>query len=219
MGRDTGWLAAATALAKQREEDAPHLIYLPEIPFKLIKFFEDVRRIYESLGYAVIVVGEGLRGEDDRPLTESKHASDMDGVGPCQPGGIAQYLANMLAEHLDIRARFDKPGTIQRSSMICASKTDLEEAYMVGKMAVRYAVEGKSGFMVTLERSNSLNYKVNTGLVELGKVSNRVREFPLEFISKDHNFVTSEFINYFKPLLGGELPKYVKLKKYPVMTH
>lgn len=216
MGRSTGWLAATTALAKQREEDAPHLIYFPEVPFHLEKFLEDVQTVHGGLGYAVIAVSEGIRGEDGKPLVESKLAIDADSFGHGQPGGVCQYLASMIAEKLNIKARWDKPGTIQRSSMICASTTDLEEAYLVGKMAVRYAVEGKSGYMVTLERAESPEYQVATGLIELGKVANRVREFPSEFITRDHNFVSPEFIKYFTPLLGGELPSYVKLRKIPV---
>ena len=216
MGRNTGWLAATTVLAKQKEEEAPHLIYLPEVPFLLEKFPEDVQAVHKALGYAVIVVSEGIRGEDGKPLVESKRATDMDSFGHRQPGGVGQYLANVIAENLNIKARCDKPGTIQRSSMLCASSTDLQEAYLVGKMAVLYAVEGKSGYMVTLERVNSPQYQIKTGLVELGKVANSTKEFPLEFITKDHNSVTPEFIKYFSPLLGGDLPSYVKLKKYPV---
>lgn len=216
MGRNTGWLAATTVLAKQKEEEAPHLIYLPEVPFLLEKFLEDVQAVHKALGYAVIVVSEGIRGDDGRPLVESTLATDTDTFGHRQPGGVGQYLANVIAENLNIKARCDKPGTIQRSSMICASTTDLQEAYLVGKMAVLYAVEGKSGYMVTLERVNSPQYQIKTGLVELGKVANSTKEFPLEFITKDHNSVTPEFIKYFSPLLGGDLPSYVKLKKYPV---
>ena len=216
MGRNTGWLAATTALAKQGEEDGPHLIYLPEVPFLLEKFLEDVEGVHKNLGYAVIAVSEGIRGKDGKPLVESGLVTDKDSFGHRQLGGVGQYLANMIAEKLNIKARCDKPGTIQRSSMICASSTDLEEAYLVGKMAVRYAVGGKSGYMVTLERVKSPEYRIETGLVELGKVANKVREVPLRFIARGHNFVTSEFVEYFKPLLGDGLPSYVKLKKYPV---
>lgn len=216
MGRNTGWLAATTALAKQSEEDAPHLIYLPEVPFLLEKFLEDVEEVHKNLGYAVIAVSEGIRGEDGKPLVESGLVTDMDSFGHRQLGGVGQYLVNMIAEKLNIKARCDKPGTIQRSSMLCASTTDLQEAYLVGKMAVRYAVEGKSGYMVVLERLESPEYRIETGLVELGKVANTVREFPLEFITRDHNFVSSEFVKYFTPLVGGELPSYVKLKKIPI---
>ena len=159
---------------------------------------------------------EVILGEDVKPLVESGLVTDMDTFGHRQLGGIGQYLANMIAEKLNIKARCDKPGTIQRSSMLCASTTDLEEAYLIGEMAVRYAVEGKSGYMVTLERVDSPEYQIETGLVELKRVANKVREFPSEFIAPDHNFVTPEFIEYFKPLLGGALPNYVKLRKYPV---
>jgi 6-phosphofructokinase len=216
MGRNTGWLAATTALAKQGEGDGPHLIYLPEIPFLLEKFLEDVQGVHKTLGYAVIAVSEGIRGEDGKPLVESGLVTDKDGFGHRQLGGVGQYLANMIAEKLNIKARCDKPGTIQRSSMLCASSTDLKEAYLVGKMAVRYAVEGKSGSMVTLERVESTEYRIETGLVEFGKVANKVREFPPEFIARGNNFVTSEFVTYLRPLLGEELPSYVKLKKHPV---
>ena len=216
MGRDTGWVAATTSLAKEREEDAPHLIFFPEIPFRLEKFLKDVQRIYDALGYAVIVVSEGLRGDDGRPITESRRSIDADGFGHRQPGGIGQYLADVVAENLKIKARYDKPGTIQRSSMVCASTTDLGEAYLVGKMAVRYAIEGKSGFMVTLKRLNAAPYESETGLAELKKVANRVRELPREFINTDENFVTPSFLKYFTPLAGGPLPRYVRLGKYPV---
>lgn len=216
MGRGTGWLAATTALAKQREEDAPHLIYLPEVPFLREKFLEDVQAVHKALGYAVVVVSEGIRGEDGRALVESTLTTDVDSFGHRQLGGVSQYLANVVAKNLSIKARCDKPGTIQRSSMFCASNTDLQEACLVGKMAVRYAVEGKSGYMVTLERTDSPEYRVETGLVELSKVANKVKEFPSKFITQEHNFITPGFIEYAKPLLGGELPSYVKLKKYPV---
>jgi len=216
MGRDTGWVVATTSLAKQTEVDPPHLIYFPEISFSFEKFLKDVQMIYHDLGYAVIVVGEGLRGENGSILVESKRAIDTDSFGHRQPGGVGQYLVDVIAENLKIKARCDKPGTIQRSSILCASATDLEEAYLVGKMAVRFSIEGRSGYMVTIERIDSPQYEIEIGLVELEKVANKVRELPLEFINKDHNFVTPDFIKYFTPLLGGPLPKYVKLKKYSV---
>jgi 6-phosphofructokinase len=216
MGRDTGWVGATTSLAKQQEEDAPHLIYLPESPFSIEKFLKDVQTIYRILGYAVIVVSEGLRGKDGKPIAESKRPIDTDSFGHRQPGGIGQYLVDVVVENLGLKARFDKPGTIQRSSILCASKTDLKEAYQVGKMAVRYAIEGKSGFMVTLERKNSSYYQMGTGWVELEKVANQIRPFPRKFINGNHNFVTSEFLKYFTPLIGGDLPRYVRLKKYAI---
>jgi len=216
MGRDAGWVSATTSLGKKEEKDAPHLIYLPETAFHLEKFLNDVQTIYKSLGYVVVVASEGLREENGNPIAESKRSVDTDSFGHRQLGGVGQYLAGAVAEHLGMKARFDKPGTIQRSSMLCASTTDLQEAYLVGKMAVRYSVEGKSGSMVTLERVNSPRYQVETGLVELEKVANKVRRFPEEFINKEQNFVTPAFLSYFSPLAGKPLPRYARLKKYPV---
>jgi ATP-dependent phosphofructokinase / diphosphate-dependent phosphofructokinase len=216
MGRDAGWVAATSALAKRTEQDAPHLIYLPEISFSLPEFLDDVQRLYDSQGYAVIVASEGLREKDGRPVIESKRAVDMDNFGHVQPGGIGQYLADVVTTNLKIKARFDKPGTIQRSSMSCASAVDSREAYLAGKMGVLYAAEGKSGFMVTLQRTNSRQYQAETGIVELEKVANQVRAFPTEFVDAGRRFVTQGFLDYATPLVG-ELPYYQRLKKYPVL--
>jgi len=216
MGRDAGWVAASTSLAKQTEEDAPHLIYFPEICLRKEKFLKDVQEAYDTRGYVVIVVPECLRGEHGQVLVESKRLLDTDGFGHRQPGGVGQFLADLIAENLKIKARCDKPGTIQRSSILCLSPVDLEEAYRVGQMAVRYSVEGKSGFMVTIERINSPDYRVEMGMIELEKVANRIRTLPPEFIHENQNFVTSEFTKYCAPLVGGSLPKYVRLKKHYV---
>lgn len=216
MGRDAGWVCATTSLAKKEEKDAPHLIYFPETVFNLEKFLDDVQTIYKSLGYVVVVVSEGLRGENGNLIAESIRSVDTDSFGHRQLGGVGQHLADAVSEHLGLKARFDKPGTIQRSSMLCASTTDLQEAYLAGKMAVRYSVKGKSGFMVTLERINSHRYQVGIGLIELEKVANQIRRFPEEFINEEKNFVTPAFLSYFSPLAGKPLPSYKRLKKYPV---
>ena len=214
MGRNVGWVAAATSLAKQSEVDAPHLIYFPEIPFRKEKFLKDVQTVHRTLGYAVIVVVETLRGEDGRLLAESKRPLDIDSFGCRQGGEVGQYLVDLIAENLNIRARCDKPGTIQRSSTLCASPVDLEEAYRVGQSAVRYSVEGSSGYMVTLVRVGAKDYRAETGMIELGKVANEVRTLPPEFIHEEQNFVTSQFIEYCTPLVGRSMPKYVRLKRH-----
>ncbi|MDD5502765.1 MAG: 6-phosphofructokinase [Candidatus Thermoplasmatota archaeon] len=211
MGRDTGWITAATALAKEGENDAPHLIYLPEKPFIVENFLNDVDQVYKKLGRAVITVCEGLKNENGEYLTASKSAIDMDKFGHAQLGGVADYLCKLIPANLKIKARFDKPGTIQRMSMACASKTDIEEAYRVGRVAVKSAVEGKSGYMVALARQNGPEYWCKTELVKLDEVANKVRKMPDSFINKEGNFVSQEFIDYVKPLIGEPLPEYVRL--------
>jgi len=233
MGRNTGWITATTALAKtstgkspltplskggnlQVEDEAPHLIYLPERPFDEEKFLADVDAVYSRLGYCVVAVCEGLVDKDGEYITASSRAIDTDKFGHRQLGGVAQYLCDVVANGLNIKARWDKPGTIQRVSMMCASSTDLEEAYMVGQMAVRHAVEGKTDYMVTLVREPGPEYKCTTGLVELEKVALGTKRVPDEYINEAGNGVTDAFIEYARPLIGGPLPEYVRLEKIPV---
>ena len=213
MGRDTGWITASTALAAEKEDDGPHLIYLPERPFIVEKFLEDVERVYKKLDRVVITVCEGLKDEDGEYLTSSTSGIDKDRFGHAQLGGVADYLCKLIAKNLKIKARFDKPGTIQRTSMFCASKTDIKEAYLVGCDAVRCAVNRKSGYMVTLERVKE--YQCRTGLAKLEDVANQTKKVPDSFINKEGNFVTDEFIRYARPLTG-HLPEYTRLKGIPV---
>jgi len=216
MGRNTGWITAMTALAKEREDDAPHLIYLPETPFDEEKFLAHVDSVYSRLGYCVITVCEGLVDKDGEYVTASSRSLDTDKFGHKQLGGVAQYLCDVVAEGLKIKARWDKPGTIQRVSIVCASKTDLQEAYMVGQMAVRHAAEGKTDYMVTLVREPGSKYKCTTGLVELEKVALGTKRVPDEYINQAGNGVTDAFIEYARPLIGGPLPEYARLEKIPV---
>ena len=213
MGRDTGWITASTALAKEGEDDGPHLIYLPERPFYSEKFLEDVTSIYKRLGRVVVCVCEGLRDEKGEFLTASGRTGDTDAFGHKQLGGVGEYLVNLVATKLKLKARCDRPGTIQRVSMTCASHVDLEEALRVGEVAVSKAIEGESDKMVTLVRKDSKEYSCETGLVDLEKVALKTRKVPDAFMNENGNFVTSEFMDYARPLIGGPLPEYTRLRK------
>ena len=213
MGRDTGWITASTALGKDCPDSAPHLIYLPERPFVSGKFLEDVKSVYDRLGRVVICVCEGLKDEKGEFVKASTKKIDMDKFGHSQLGGVADYLVNLISGKLNLKARYDKPGTIQRVSMTCASQTDLEEAYRVGQIAISKAVDGETDKMVTLVRRGNDPYECETGLVELEEVALRTKKVPNEFISKDSNFVSKGFLEYAKPLIGGPLPEYAHLKK------
>lgn len=213
MGRNSGWVTAAAALSKERENDAPHLIYLPERPFIKEKFLEDVEKVYRKLGYCVTAVCEGLKDEKGEILIESKKATDIDKFGHAQRGGVGQYLCDLIAENLELKARSDMPGTIQRVSMVCASPVDLQEAYMVGRKAVDYAIQGNSGYMVSIIRK-AAPYSSFTMLTELEKVAGKTRTLPDYFINSEGNFVTPMFLKWAKPLLGGPLPEYARIKKF-----
>ncbi len=128
MGRNAGWIAAASALGKKEEGDAPHLVYPPERPVRLESLLEEVQRAYDRHGFVTMVVSEALRGEDGEILVEGKSALEINAFGHRQPGGVAESLARTIMKRLGLKARADKPGTLQRVSMALASKVDLEEA-------------------------------------------------------------------------------------------
>ena len=213
MGRDTGWITASTALGRDGEDSAPHLIYLPERPLIAESFLNDVKDVYNRLGKAVICVCEGLRNEKGEFLKASSKDLDTDKFGHAQLGGVGEYLANLIAKHLKIKARCDKPGTIQRVSMACASQVDLTEAYEVGRVAFSKAVNGETDKMVTIMRKREDPYESDYGLVELQEVALRTKKFPDTFINKQSNFVSDSFLKYATPLIGGPLQEYAHLRK------
>lgn len=205
MGRDAGWLAAASVLVKGRDQDAPHVLGLPETPVEELRFMETIEQAYKRYGFAVAVVAENLRGvdgvlgEDDDPLY-------VDSFGHPYYDGPARYLARKLKERLNVRVRHQSPGVVQRSFLGAESSVDGDEAEMVGRAAVQAALAGRSGFMVTLECSSRSPYKCNTGLAPLQRVAGAVRSLPDEYIDRDRYFVNSGFIEYARPLIGDALP-------------
>ena len=211
MGRNTGWITASTALAREGPDDAPHLIYLPERPLNREWFLQDVKATFDRLGYCVVAVCEGLKDEKGETLVASARAVDTDSFGHKQLGGVADFLCDAIAANLGLKARFDKPGTVQRMSALAASAVDEEEAYRVGEQAVMAAVEGMSGQMITLVRESNSPYRVTTGLAPLEEVANAEKVVPREFINQRGNDVTAAFLDYARPLIGGPLPPYVRL--------
>jgi len=213
MGRDSGWLTGATILAKQRPDDAPHLIYLPEIAFNMDQFLNDVQNVHDRLGHVLIAVSEGIRDKAGNILTKS---SMKDAFGHVQLGGVGTFLAQTITDKLHIKARANVPGTLQRASILGAAAPDLEEAYLVGKMAVQYALEGQSGYMVSLVRTSDDPYVCTTGLSPLNKIANAKKLVTEDFINAEGNSVTDKFIRYVSPLVGELLPGYMRFQKHPV---
>jgi 6-phosphofructokinase len=214
MGRNAGWVAAASALGKQSPLDAPHLIYFPEVPFDEQQFLKDVQRVHGEIGYVVVVLSETIRDEaGSRVGSEKPYFVDSFGHGYYD--SPAAYLCRLVARELGLRARFDKPGTIQRMSMALASPVDLNEAYEVGKMAVRYAAGGQSDRMMIIVREPGRVYRCTVDSVPLARVANIERRLPVEFISTEGNFVTPSFLEYARPLIGGPLLPYARLRKVP----
>ena len=215
MGRDAGWVAAAATLGKKSPLDAPHLVYVPEVAFSEERFLEDVKAVHQEVGYVVVVLSETIRDRRGHVVgSEKPYFVDPFGHGYYE--SPAAYLCRLVARELGLRARFDKPGTIQRMSMALASATDLEEAYLVGQKAVQYAVEGRSDQMVTLVREQGSSYRCTTDSVPLAEVANVVKPLPSGFLNPEGNFVTQAYRDYALPLIGGPLMEYARLERRPV---
>ncbi|MFZ0035019.1 MAG: 6-phosphofructokinase [Sedimentisphaerales bacterium] len=206
MGRDAGWIAAATGLAARRPEDAPHLIYMPEAAFSFDKLVSDVKEVLKDLGRVFIVASEGLKDEKGEYIATDKGAFDRDSFGHVQLGGAAEMLKAVIEKEVGIKARSNKPGTNQRIAMHFASLTDVKEAYMCGQMAVKAALAGENGKMITLVRQDGPEYKCKTGLAELSDVANGEKKVPAEYINDKGNHITDAMRDYVRPLVKGEAP-------------
>jgi 6-phosphofructokinase 1 len=215
MGRNAGWLAAAAALGKEREDDAPHLIYVPERPLASEQFLGAVRRVHQAVGHVVVVVAETVRDEDGRPLG-ARGQQGADAFGHPLVSSAGQVLAGMVRSELGLRTRVESPGDLQRMSSSCVSATDRDEAYLVGRAAVRAAVAGHTDRMVTLERHPGPAYRCDTGLVELERVANEERLLPAEYLDASGTSVTPAFRDYALPLVGDPLPPRVRVRAVPV---
>jgi ATP-dependent phosphofructokinase / diphosphate-dependent phosphofructokinase len=220
MGRNSGWLAAGSSLAKRRDHpnDPPHLVYLPEIPFTNEKFVEDVRRVLKREKHCVVVAGEGLVDKD------GNYVSVENGTTEAQLGGIGEFLKDLVEGQVGAKARVARLGLTQRSAAHLASKTDADEAFLVGQAAVKAAVNGESDKLVTLVRGDGENYTCETGLSALSDIVGNLKKLPREWINEDGVSLNFQFFRYATPLIQGEvavpydngLPSYVRLNKESV---
>jgi len=221
MGRNAGWIAAGSTLAKRKEnpDDAPHLIYLPELPFSKEQFIDDVQRVLKRNRYCMVVVGEGLLDHDGNYVANSTNAQDA--FGHQQLGGIGDFLAGLVEENLAVKARSSKLGTGQRAAAHCSSQTDNDEAFMAGQAAVKAAIAGETDQMVILVRAEGETYSCETSLAPLSEIANGVKEIPADWISEDRVSMTAKFIKYCQPLIMGEVevpyengvPNFIRLSK------
>ena len=200
IGRNAGWVAGATALARQDPDDAPHLIYLPERPPTIETICRDVASAVERLGRAVVVACEGLRDPEGNPF-----GAALDRAGSAQHE-LARNLGHSLAEAITVttglRARSEKPGLLGRSCSFAVSPIDAEESYRCGRAAVEAAVAGRGGVMVALRRVSSDPYRCHTFLTPLARVANAEHLVPDAWIAPSGADVAPDFLEYVVPLAG-----------------
>ena len=209
MGRDAGWLAAASVLGKREERDAPHVVVVPEEPVVEDRFLGLVEDAYARYGTVVIVVSENARGEHG--VLGSDEPWYVDDFGHPYYEGAGRYLSELVGRRLGARVRYEKPGSIQRSLAETVSRTDAIEAEMAGMAAVTYAAEGASDVMVTMERDASDLYGCRTGTVPLSEVAGGVKTLPPNMYDAAAAMPTENFMAYAEPLIGGPLPRMERL--------
>lgn len=215
MGRDAGFLTAASVLGRQRPDSAPHLVYVPERAFSEEKFIKDVDAVLAKYGRCVVAASEGIRGDDGVRVAERIMKGQTDQFGNVQlsgSGALGDYLTQVLKRGKpDLRVRADTLGYLQRSFAGVVSDVDAAEAREVGRMAVRLAVSGTKSASISIKRVKGPRYRANFVATPLEKVARVTRDLPPAYINKDGNNITSAFMKYAGPLVG-ELPKIAFLK-------
>ncbi len=214
LGRNVGWLAAATSLARRSADDAPHLIYCPERRLPLDQLLDDVSAVYRRLGRCVVAVCEGQLNEGGEPFGADTRGGSRSSLAM----NLAHRLAMLVSQRLGLRARSEKPGLLGRASLSCVSERDWAESRLCGQRAVRAAVEGESGKMVTLMRSALGDDVSQTGLIDLQQAALAEKPFPKEWINSAGNDVLTEFTAYASPLVGPIEP-HESLLDLPVDKH
>lgn len=212
MGRYAGWLAAATALARRTPQDAPHLVLVPEQPMSVDAILARVQEVYRELGFAVLALCENQPAPDGRVLGADATPRHVDAFGHAYYDSPGVLLAQRIHDQLGLRARFDKPGSLQRSFPEVVSTTDREEAELVGREAVRRAIAGESDRMVILVREPAGPYRCATALAPLEAIANQQKRLPAEFYDPVTCLPTQPFYDYALPLLGSPLPELARLR-------
>ena len=209
-GRDSGWLAAASVLGKRESRDAPHVVVTPEMSFDPSQVLSGVESAYRQCGFAVAVIQENVRDKDGRPLTGDGSPLHVDDFGNEYHEGAGRYLTTLVADHLRVRVRYDRPGTIQRSMAELVSSVDTREAEEVGRAAVRHALDGETSRMVSIVRVSDDPYVAETGLSPLETVAGAHKTMPAKFLDSE-GMPTAVFLDYARPLIGEPLPEFGRI--------
>ncbi len=221
MGRHAGWIAAATGLASEETGEAPHIILFPEIAFDEQAFLARVAQTVKKHDHCVIGVSEGVKNQAGQFLSET---GTRDAFGHAQLGGVAPYIANLVKEKLGYKYHWAVADYLQRAARHIASRTDVEQAYALGKAAVELARKGENALMPIIVRKADKPYRWHIGSAPLAKVANVEKNMPRNYITRDGFHITAACRRYLSPLIAGEdyppfkngLPNYVRLKNVAV---
>ena len=203
MGRDTGWLTASSAILRANGEVAPHLIYLPEVPFSVKKFIDDVKAAQEKYYAVIVAVSEGITLNADE-ICDEFQSGKSDNFGHKYLAGVGKALEKVVSRELGCKVRSIELNVMQRCSSHLSSKRDITEAERIGGSAVKIALDGFSGKMMIYRRISNHPYNMRIEHVDVRNVANKVKYFPTEWITGSHNNVTNDAIEYCLPLIQGE---------------
>lgn len=206
MGRDAGWLTASAALSKKISGVGADLIYLPEKPFDTVRFMHDIMNQLNTPGKSsvIVAVSEGIKDKDGNYVAKAAMSGVMDNFGHAYLSGTAKYLENLVRDEIGCKCRSVELNVLQRCASHIASKTDIDESFMIGEQAVSAAVAGNSGVMMAFERIDGDEYSVRASVMDIKNAANKVRHVPDDFITPCGTDVTEKCIDYLYPLIQGE---------------
>lgn len=210
MGRNAGWLTASASLARLTECDAPHMIYLPETVFDPDLFIENLKNVSKKVRHVVIAASEGLKLKNGAYAADSQQNGLKDAFGHKYLSGIGKYMENIVIKDMHCKVRSINLNVLQRSASHISSATDITEASEVGAAAVRFAVSGKTGVVATIKRLSNHPYAVEYDCCEVDKIANYVKSIPENWITPNGYDVTSEMVEYLKPLILGEQKRQIR---------
>ena len=208
MGRHAGWVTAASSLARKFPGDNPLLIYMPEAPFEMEEFFSDLENALKQSTAVVVCVSEGIRDASGKFICEYSNEAQLDTFGHKMLTGCGKLLESYVRNRFGVKVRSVELNVNQRCSSLLSSLTDINEADLAGRTAVKCALEGVTGKMITFKRADGEEYSLEYGLVDVCNVCNKEKPFPTEWITGNNNDISPEFANYALPLIKG-VPEHV----------
>lgn len=222
MGRDAGWLTASSCLLRTNGESSPHLIYLPESEFSVNRFLNDIHAQQAKHKAVIAAVSEGIKLEGGNYAFESSHIVTNDAFGHAKLSGVGKMLEHIISKEIQCKVRSIELNVMQRCSSHIASLTDIEEAAQIGGHAVLSALNGESGKMMIFKRISNNPYSIEFDTAPIENIANKIKHFPSNWISPTLNDVSPEALDYFIPLIQGELnietvngmPKHFTIKRH-----
>lgn len=220
MGRNAGWLTAASALARSKYNDAPDLIYLPEVPFSKEKFIDDIKEVFKHKRNIIIAVSEGIKDENGQYLDSDSQYAKRDAFGHILHSGTGKVLETIVYKEFKCKVRSIELNVLQRCAGHIASAVDLNESFQIGQSAVLASLDNQTGIMMTFNRTSNNPYNIECQYKDVHQIANLEKRIPTNWINDKHNDITQDLYDYLYPLIQGEInvtykngiPEYVDIQ-------